>query len=58
MSKTPLPGYFPTKDGKITKVTEDGLRINVYPNGVVTNQQPGTSHSDYKKAIKDSDAKK
>ena len=35
-------------NGKLLKVTEDGLRINFYPSsGVVTTQLPGQSHSLY-----------
>ncbi len=40
-------GYFQTGD-KISKITNDGLRINTYPSGIVTTQLPGQSHSDYK----------
>lgn len=43
-------GYFNTGD-KISKVTEDGLRINVYPSGVVTGQMPGQSHTQYKEGL-------
>lgn len=45
--------YYPDRD-KILKVTEDGLRINVYPDlgGKVTVQQPGRPHSKYKKGLK------
>lgn len=39
-------GYFLTGD-KLSKVTEDGLRINVYPNGIVTSQLPGQTHQAY-----------
>lgn len=39
-------GYFFTGD-KLSKITDDGLRINVYPSGIVTTQLPGQSHSDY-----------
>ena len=45
MSKKDI-GYFNTGD-KISKITGDGLRINVYPSGVVTSQLPGQSHSEY-----------
>ena len=41
------PGYFSTGD-KLSKVTEDGLRINAYPSGIVTSQSPGQSHDAYK----------
>ena len=41
------PGYFDT-NGKISKITEDGMRTNVYPSGIITVQRPGQSHSDYK----------
>ena len=43
----PTNGYFDT-NGKISKITEDGMRINVYPSGIVTTQLPGESHSVYK----------
>jgi len=43
-------GYFDTGD-KLSKVTEDGLRINLYDNGIVTNQQPYQSHTDYSNNI-------
>ena len=40
-------GYFDTGD-KYSKITEDGLRINVYKEtGIVTSQQPGQSHTEY-----------
>ena len=43
--------YFSTGD-KVSKVTEDGLRINVYPSsGIVTTQSPGQSHSEYDQAL-------
>lgn len=43
-------GYFDTGD-KISKITEDGLRINLYPSGIVTTQLPGQSHSTYKSCL-------
>jgi len=43
-------GYFDTGN-KISKITEDGLRINHYPSGVVTTQLPGQSHSTYKSGL-------
>lgn len=43
-------GYFNTGD-KISKITEDGLRINLYPSGIVTTQLPGQSHSTYKSGL-------
>lgn len=49
------PGYFenvgPDGEQKWTKVTEDGLRINLYKSGVVTCQTPGTEHSAYAKRL-------
>lgn len=38
--------YF-SNNKKISKITEDGLRINVYKSGIVTNQQPYETHKDY-----------
>lgn len=43
-------GYF-ENNGKLSKVTEDGLRINVFPSGIVTSQVPGETHSAYKAQI-------
>lgn len=43
-------GYFRNGD-KISKVTEDGLRINFYPSGIPLVQMPGQSHKSYKKGF-------
>lgn len=36
------------KDGKLNKVTEDGIRSVLYDNGGVLFQPPGLGHSGYK----------
>ena len=45
-----MNGFFDTGD-KISKITEDGLRVNVYPSGVVTGQMPNVSHTQYKEGL-------
>ena len=39
-------GSFFTGD-KLSKLTDDKMRINVYPSGIVTAQLPGEPHSIY-----------
>ncbi len=51
MSKKPQNSFF-TPDGKLNKVTEDGVRIVNYPtNGGVLYQPPGMSHKEYCKDV-------